>query len=192
MLESMIEQPAPDARRGLRRRERVFDGTDAVMLSAETARGHIRSRPAVEMMATIALRAEQSEFLGGPCISGRDRSIAHAVALAACRTASEVDARAILCFTETRGRQRCCSRSSCAASHNLAVAKNMDACRRATLYAGVTGTTLAMPLDTDRMIANAKARLARLGRLRRGDRVVIVAGSSRLRGATNLMKVDTI
>src|SRR5207248_873562 len=78
----------------------IFDGTDAVMLSAETASGAYPVA-SVEMMATIALRAEESEFLGSACMSRRDHSIAHAVALAACQTAAEVDARAVLCFTET-------------------------------------------------------------------------------------------
>ena len=74
----------------------------------------------------------------------------------------------------------------------FAMARREAACRRATLYPGVTGLSLVMPVNTDRMIADAKARLERLGLVRRGDRLVIVSGSARVRGATNLMKVDTV
>jgi pyruvate kinase len=102
-----------------------------------------------------------------------------------------VDARAILCFTET-GKTALLLSKFVRGRPIFAIARISEACRRATLYPGVVGLTMTMPLNTDRMIANAKARLAGLGRLRRGDRVVIVAGSSRLRGATNLMKVDTV
>jgi len=190
MLESMIEHARPTRAEASDVANAIFDGTDAVMLSAETASGAYPVA-AVAMMATIALRAEESEFLGGPCISRRDRSVAHAVALAACRTASEVDARAILCFTET-GKTALLLSKFMRGRPIFAIARVAESCRRATLYPGVVGLTMTMPLNTDRMIANAKARLARLGHLRRGDRVVIVAGSSRLRGATNLMKVDTV
>ena len=190
MLESMIEHARPTRAEASDVANAIFDGTDAVMLSAETASGAYPVA-AVSMMATIALRAEASEFLGGPCISRRDRSIAHAVALAACQTATEVDARAILCFTET-GKTALLLSKFVRGRPIFAIARRPAACRRATLYPGVVGVTMSMPSNTDRMIANAKARLARIGRLRRGDRIVVVAGSSRLRGATNLLKVDTV
>jgi pyruvate kinase len=190
MLESMIEHARPTRAEASDVANAIFDGTDAVMLSAETASGAYPVA-AVAMMATIASRAEASEFMSGPCISRRDHSVAHAVALAACQTAAEVRARGIVCFTET-GRTALLLSKFVRGRPIFAIARRFEACRKVALYPGVTGLTLAMPLDTDRMIANAKARLARLGLLRRGDHVVIVSGSTRLRGATNLMKVDTI
>jgi pyruvate kinase len=190
MLESMIEHARPTRAEASDVANAIFDGTDAVMLSAETAAGAYPVA-AVAMMATIALRAEESEFLGGPCISRRDRSIAHAVALSACRTASEVDARAILCFTET-GKTALLLSKFVRGRPIFAISGRAEACRRATLYPGVLGVTMTMPPDTDRMIDRGKTRLARLGHIRRGDRVVIVSGTARVRGATNLMKVDTV
>jgi pyruvate kinase len=102
-----------------------------------------------------------------------------------------VDARAILCFTET-GRTALLLSKFLRGRPIFAIAPRPEACRRATLYAGVQGLTMTMPPDTDRMIDRGKAHLARLGHLRPGDRVVIVSGTARGRGATNLMKVDTV
>ncbi|HET9794558.1 MAG TPA: pyruvate kinase [Thermoanaerobaculia bacterium] len=190
MLESMIEHARPTRAEASDVANAIFDGTDAVMLSAETASGAYPVE-SVAMMATIALRAEESEFLGRASPSRRDHSVAHAVALAACQTASEVGARAVVCFTET-GRTALLLAKFVRGRPIYAMARRSAACRRATLYPGVTGITLAMPTNTDRMIANAKMRLERLGLVRRGDRLVIVSGSARVRGATNLMKVDTV
>ena len=190
MLESMIEHARPTRAEASDVANAIFDGTDAVMLSAETASG-AHPVEAVAMMATIAARAEESEFLGRPCASRRDRSVAHAVALAACQTASEVGARAVVCFTET-GKTALLLAKFMRGRPIFAMARRASACRRATLYPGVTGLTLPMPANTDRMIADAIGRLARLGLVRRGDRLVIVSGSTRARGATNLMKVGTV
>jgi len=190
MLESMIEHARPTRAEASDVANAIFDGTDAVMLSAETASGAYPVA-SVEMMATIARRAEESEFLGHACISRKDHSIAHAVALAACQTAAEVDARAILCFTET-GKTALLLSKFVRGRPIFAIARRVPACRRATLYPGVVGLTLRMPVNTDRMIDRGKSLLTRLGHLRRGDRVVVVSGSTRARGATNLMKVDTV
>ena len=190
MLESMIEHARPTRAEASDVANAIFDGTDAVMLSAETASGAYPAE-AVAMMSRIALRAEQSEFLGPACASRRDHTVAHAVALAACQTAAEIHARAVVCFTET-GKTALLLSKFVRGRPIFAISRRFEACRRSTLYAGVTGLTLAMPANTDRMIANAKARLARLGLVRRGDRVVIVSGSTRARGATNLMKVSVV
>jgi pyruvate kinase len=102
-----------------------------------------------------------------------------------------VDARAILCFTET-GKTALLLSKFVRGRPIFAIARRAEACRQATLYPGVLGLTMTMPPNTDRMIDRGKARLARLGHLRRADRVVVVSGSARVRGATNLMKVDTV
>jgi pyruvate kinase len=190
MLESMIERARPTRAEASDVANAIFDGTDAVMLSAETASGAYPVE-AVAMMAQIASRAEESEFLGGAGASRRDHTVAHAVALAACQTAAEIGASAIVCFTET-GRTALLLSKFVRGRPIFAISRRFASCRRSTLYAGVTGLTLAMPANTDRMIANAKARLASLGYVRRGDRIVIVSGSTRVRGATNLMKVGTV
>ena len=190
MLESMVVHPRPTRAEASDVANAIFDGTDAVMLSAETASG-ANPVAAAAMMATIAERAEQSEFLGPPPAAARDRSVAHAVAAAACLTASEVDAGAVVCFTES-GRTALLLSRFVRGRPIYAISRRVESCRRATLFPGVTGLALAMPANTDRMIANALATLRERGFLRPGDRVVIVSGSRRARGATNLMKVDTV
>ncbi len=190
MLESMIEHARPTRAEASDVANAIFDGTDAVMLSAETATGRY-PRESVRMMATIARVAEESEFLKRTFLSRSDDSVAHAVTKAACQTASEVGARAIVCFTET-GRTALLLSKFVRGRPIYAIARRKEACRKVTLYAGVTGVTLAMPSNTDRMVENAKAKLRRGGFLKPGDRVVIVSGSTRGRGATNLMKVATV
>jgi pyruvate kinase len=190
MLESMIERARPTRAEASDVANAIFDGTDAVMLSAETASGRYPVE-SVKMMATIASRAEGSEFLKSAPVSRADHSVAHAVAMAACQTASDVEAKAIVCFTES-GRTALLLSKFVRGRPIFAITRRADSCRKATLYAGVTGVTLAMPLNTDRMIANAKAKLRRRGLLKSGDRIVIVSGSTRGRGATNLMKVATV
>ncbi|MGH9442283.1 MAG: pyruvate kinase [Thermoanaerobaculia bacterium] len=190
MLESMIEHARPTRAEASDVANAIFDGTDAVMLSAETASGRYPVE-AVRMMATIAKVAEESEFLERSFVSRADTSVAHAVTKAACQTAAEVGARAIVCFTET-GRTALLLSKFVRGRPIYAIARRPEACRKATLYAGVTGVTMAMPSNTDRMIENAKSKLLRRGDLKRGDRLVVVSGSTRGRGATNLMKVATV
>ena len=190
MLESMIEHARPTRAEASDVANAIFDGTDAVMLSAETASGRYPAE-SVRTMAAIAKVAEESEFLARASVSRSDSSVAHAVAKAACQTASEVKARAVVCFTET-GRTALLLSKFLRGRPIYAIARKIEACRRVTLYAGVTGVTLAMPHNTDRMVENAKAKLRRLGYLKSGDRVVVVSGSTRGRGATNLMKVATV
>ena len=190
MLESMIEHARPTRAEASDVANAIFDGTDAVMLSAETAAGRYPVE-AARMMASIACRAETSEFLNATTVSRRDSSVAHAVTIAACQTASDVDARAIVCFTES-GRTALLLSKFVRGRPIYAIARRASTCRKVTLYAGVTGVPLAMPAETDRMIANAKAKLRRGGYLKAGDRIVVVSGSTRGRGATNLMKVATV
>ncbi len=190
MLESMIEHARPTRAEASDVANAIFDGTDAVMLSAETASGKY-PRESVRMMASIACRAEESEFLKLARVSRSDSSVAHAVTIAACQTASDVEARAIVCFTES-GRTALLLSKFVRGRPIYAVARRAATCRKVTLYAGVTGVTLAMPSNTDRMIDNAKSKLRRGGYLKGGDRIVVVSGSTRGRGATNLMKVATV
>jgi pyruvate kinase len=190
MLESMVEHPRPTRAEASDVANAIFDGTDAVMLSAETAVGKF-AVPAVEIMARIAELAEQSEFVPPAPAPRRDRSVAHAVAVAASHAAADVDAAAIVCFTES-GRTALLLSKLVRGRPIFAISRRIEICRRAAMFAGVVGVQMAMPKDTDRMLSNAKMRLRERGLLGRGDRIVIVSGSTRVRGATNLLKVDVI
>jgi pyruvate kinase len=190
MLESMIEHARPTRAEASDVANAIFDGTDAVMLSGETASG-LYPVEAVAMMAEIAAQAEASEFWEAPLLSPRDHSIPHAVAVAASRTADEVEARAIVCFTET-GKTALLLSKFARGRPIFAISRRFEICRRMALYPGVVGFTLAMPLHTDRMISKARQMLLKKKLIRAGDRVVVVSGSTRARGATNLMKVETV
>jgi pyruvate kinase len=190
MLESMVEHPRPTRAEASDVANAIFDGSDAVMLSGETASGRYPVE-SVAMMASIACRAEASEFARPFACSSGDRSVAHAVALAACETASDVEASAVLCFTES-GRTALLLSKYLRHCPLYAMSRRIEVCRRATLYPGVTGVLIAMPRNTDRMIADAEKALSKRGLVKSGDRVVVVCGTTRALGATNLLKVDAI
>jgi pyruvate kinase len=190
MLESMIERPRPTRAEASDVANAIFDGTDAVMLSGETAIGRSPAG-AVAMMERIAGEAERSPYVPEPVFSRRAPSVPHAVAVAAAAIAREIGARGVVCFTES-GRTALLLSKVIRGRPIFAVSRRTAKCRRTALYPGVIPMRLDMPRDTDRMIGEAKRMLRRSRRLVRGDAIVIVSGSTRTRGATNLIKVDTL
>jgi pyruvate kinase len=190
MLESMIEHPRPTRAEASDVANAIFDGTDAVMLSGETAVGKYPAETVV-VMKRIAEEAEASPDMPEPARSRRAPSVPHAVAVAAAAIAREIGARGVVCFTES-GRTALLLSKVIRGRPIFAVSRRAATCRRTALYPGVIPLQLAMPRQTELMIAETKQVLRRSRRLRRGDRLVIVSGSARTRGATNLVKVDTL
>ncbi|ACA59568.1 pyruvate kinase [Candidatus Desulforudis audaxviator] len=196
MLESMIHNPRPTRAEASDVANAILDGTDAVMLSAETATGEYPVA-AVETMDRIARRAE-ADLPYGMLLHQRHRDISRrtvtdAISYATCATAADLDAAAIITATQTGYTARMVAKYR-PARPIVAVTPREDVVRRLTLLWGVQPVYVQEEIeDTDRMIsASIEAALA-AGLIRGGDLVVITAGVPvGLHGSTNLLKVHTV
>jgi pyruvate kinase len=194
MLESMILNPRPTRAEAADIANAVFDGTDAVMLSGETASGKFP----VESVRTMAEVAEASETRIDYAARFAEEaphpgtSIPEAVARAACVTAIEIGARVILCCT--RSGQTAVYVSNHRAPTPIAVVSPHEATlRRTMLYWNTISVRIAGGGDTDTMIGRAKDAAVAAGIARRGDRVVVVAGVPvDVPGTTNMIKADVL
>ncbi len=191
MLETMVENPLPSRAEAADVANAVFDGSDAIMLSAETAVGRYPVE-AVRMMAGIAAHAEEhlAEFRRDAprrC-AGQPVCIAEAAAHAACVAADELRARAIAVFTLSgRTALRVAARRPDAPI--LAFSPHPATRRRLALAWGVQALEAELAGHGADLGATMERALRGNCRLAEGDLVVIVAGSDVVPGATNLMKI---
>ncbi|HVR62776.1 MAG TPA: pyruvate kinase [Polyangia bacterium] len=109
MLQSMVESTRPTRAEASDVAAAVFDGADALMLSAETASGK-HPLAACAMMSRIICEAEHSRFYA-PAPSEPGRTMQEAIAHAACEVARELDARVLVAFTTTGGTPRLISKA---------------------------------------------------------------------------------
>ena len=192
MLRSMQDSPRPTRAEVTDVANAVLDGTDAIMLSEETAVGRFPLE-AVTMMAAIAADAESSfpfeawihRFeTGGP--------LPDAVARAACSMAADIDAAAIVTCTQSGGTARRVARYRPRAPI-LAPTPHAETYRRLALVWGITPLLNQSQPTTDELIAGAVGAALAAARVQRGDTVVITAGVPVGRaGMTNLIKVETL
>lgn len=194
MLESMIENARPTRAEASDVANAVFDGTDALMLSGETAVGKYPVR-AVEMMAKIAIEAEeaalsQKHFLRRK--KAQAGSFAQAVAFAAHAASDEVSSKAIVVFTQTGDTARILSKLR-PTSRVVAFTPLESTWRRLALVWGVEPFLIEFGTHTDEMICRGEAALLDNGIAGLGDTIVIVSGTKvGMIGATNMMKIDWI
>ncbi|GAA6755201.1 pyruvate kinase [Thermus thalpophilus] len=194
MLESMVQNPSPTRAEASDVANAIFDGTDAVMLSAETAAGAYPVE-AVAMMARIAKAVESSpEFLQklnvlrpAPTPTTQD-----AIAQAADDIVEAVGARAIVVFTATGGSARRVARTRPQVPI-LALTPSPEVKRQLALVWGVLPHLAPDPQDTDDMVRIALREVKALGLAQVGERVVIAAGVPfGVRGTTNLIRVERV
>ena len=196
MLESMRSNPQPTRAEASDVANAIFDGTDAVMLSAETAIGSYPVET-VCMMRRIAsaAEAEQSrwrhrEWLKEP--EDAEISIANAIGRAAVTVAEEVSAKAIIAFTESGSTARLASKRR-ARVPVLACTPVPATARRCSLYWGVRPILIDQVNDTEHMIRQTTEEARELGLVQAGDRVVITAGVPMGQpGSTNTISIETI
>ncbi len=192
MLESMIDQPRPTRAEASDVANAIFDGTDAVMLSAETASGR-HPLKAVAVMDRIIREAESSSqrwAAPSESLPGKDHEV-HAVAHAAGDAARQWGARAIVVYTQTGSTARILSKIK-PPCPIVAFAPTEEARRLMALYRGVLPLHLRFATSTDRMLRDGQRALLESGLLKRGERVVIVSGTTPRAGATNLMKLHRL
>lgn len=196
MLESMTEHPRPTRAEASDVANAILDGTDAIMLSGETAVGKYPVE-SVAMMARIAEVAEKTPHVrrrlspiprGGPPVG----VFANAAAFVAAETAENLHANAIIAFTTSGSSARLVSQYRPEVPI-LAATTTETACRRSALYWGVTPIRIPEVDSTDRMIQAADHAALEMGLVRPGDTIVIVAGTPvGSRGTTNLMKMHRV
>jgi pyruvate kinase len=192
MLESMIAHPRPTRAEASDVANAVFDGTDAVMLSGETAVGQYPVE-AVRMMDRIVREAERHATFTPErrrrAEQDRPLSFPDAMADAAGRVAADLKAAAIIAFTQSGFTARLISKYR-PSTPIIAFTPNERVFRCLCLYWGVQPRHALFIEDTDQMIEAVDARLRREGLIREGDRLVILAGTpSTHSGTTNLMRL---
>ena len=194
MLRSMVDKPRPTRAEVTDVANSVLDGTDAVMLSEETAVGAYPVE-AVRTMAEVAAQIETSlphDLWMIRMQKSAGRTVSQAMASAVVRIAQDVGAAAIVTGTSTGSTARAVARFR--PRHPvLALTSRETTYRRLTLTWGVTPCLIPRAEATDDLIREAvKAAREVLG-VRAGDRVVITAGvPAGIPGSTNLIKVEEV
>lgn len=190
MMESMIENPIPTRAEVFDVANAVLDGTDAVMLSGETAVGHFPVK-VVEAMDRICLQAEQQREIrvSRHRIDSKFERIDEAIAMAAMYTANHLDVKAIAAMTETGSSTLWMSRIS-SGIPIFALTPHVATQRRVTLYRGVYPVSFAVE-HTDHAALNQEAvdELQRHGVVTDGDTVIITKGDLEVQGSTNTIKI---
>jgi pyruvate kinase len=177
MLESMISSPSPTRAEVSDVATAVYDGADAVMLSAESASGQYPCE-AVTMMNSIATSVEAD-----PSYSARvhftqtlpDPTTADAIAQAANSMVGTVGAAAIVCFTSSGSTARRLSRERPAVPL-LVLTPSLRTARKLGILWGAHGVRTRDIATFEEMIAKAKRMALRHGVAKGGDRIVIIAG----------------
>jgi pyruvate kinase len=191
MLESMTENPRPTRAEASDVANAIFDGSDAVMLSAETATGKYPAE-AVSMMARIIEEAEASihEF---PRPASQERlKVAETVAELVCHASRELHMKLIAVFTHSGFTARLVSRYRPLVPI-IAFSPEADTRRRMALLWGVTSRSIVDIKKIDGLAAIAEKRLMEERLVREGDVIGIVAGTPMgIRGTTNFMKFHVI
>jgi len=192
MLESMIENPRPTRAEASDVANAIFDGTDAVMLSAETATG-LYPREAVAMMAKIVVEAESNmaEFTQPRRRQQRRLSIAEAICESIAHAADDLHMGAIAVFTETGNTALLISKYRPQAEI-YAFCRALPVCNRLNLLWGVQPVVRAQALTAEEMLSAAEQELLRRGRIKSGDVLGVVAGTQMASGSTNFMRLHLV
>ncbi len=190
MLESMVGSPRPARAEASDVANAILDGTDAVMLSAETAVGKYPVET-VQVMARIAVQAETA-MPDLAATSERASTFPEVISEAACRAAGEVKARAIVAFTQSGSTARLLSKYRPAAPV-FAFSPSEVVRRRLNLHWGVMPKTIRAVQNTDELVGEIELLLLRDGTVHVGDALVIVAGAPLfVRGATNMIQLHRV
>jgi pyruvate kinase len=193
MLDSMIRNPRPTRAEASDVANAIIDGTDAVMLSGETAAGQFPVE-SVQMMARIAEAAEASGRHGDLLVMAtppntRANSVANAISAAACAIVQTLPVRAVVAFTMSGSTARLVSHLRPTVPI-LAFTPNEIVCRRLNLVWGVTPIMCDYVDRLDDLGMRLGEILLARGFAQPGDTVVMTGGHPiAARGQTNFVKV---
>ncbi len=194
MLETMIEKPHPTRAEVSDIANAVFDGTDAVMLSGETAIGRYPVQ-AVRTMRRIVEEAERDEAstrtsLDKEIYAEQDLNLS-SITRAAVYAAVELQADGIVVFTPSGKTARYISKLN-PPCEVFAVSHSSATLGRVNLLRGVSPLDVKMSFNTDEMVHRTDAEILRLKLLKRGDAVVIVSGKQALPSALYMTSIHRI
>ena len=192
MLDSMEENPRPTRAEVSDVANAVFDGTDATMLSGESANGDWPVE-AVSTMARIDVKAENNLDLFGTETFNFDKSdVTETIGSAVAQAAKDLDIKVIVAATSSGYTARMISKYRPNADI-LALTFDERTERGLMVNWGVQPYVVDKPADTDEMFALAAKKEVELGFAKSGDKIIVVAGVPMgTPGATNLMRVETI
>ncbi len=194
MLDSMIRNPSPTRAEASDVANAIFDGTDAVMLSGETAIGRFPIE-AVETMSRIASHTENAlEYKNILQERGEsvEETVTDAISYSTCHIAQQLNADAIITATQSGHTARMVSKYKPRAPI-VAVTSNRKVARSLTLTWGVQALVCPPAKSTDDMFANAVHASLQEKMITDGNLVVITAGVPvGVSGTTNLLRVETV
>ena len=196
MLESMIENPRPTRAEASDVANAILDGTDAVMLSGESAIGRFPVET-VETMARIAAYTEEHGLAGirtraaETRVDGAGTAVTRSLTRVAASVAEELGCKLILVFTQSG------LTAKLVAGHRprmpvVAVTHDERVYRQLALWWGVIPTLSASTENTDELLAAGEEQLKARGLARPGDTILMLSGHSIAAAATNMMRVHTV
>ena len=197
MLESMVQNPRPTRAEASDVANAILDGTDTVMLSAETAAGQYPVE-SVEAMVRIIHEIERAQLDGrrhgqfSPGEGGAAPSVEDAIALATVDAAEMLGVPLIVCFTRSGFTPRKVSALRPGVPI-LGLSTEASTCRHLALVWGVIPELADRVPNYDAMLDVARETLLARGYVKPGDRIVVTAGVPfEVAGTTNILKVETV
>ncbi len=194
MLESMIQNPRPTRAEASDVANAIFDGTDVVMLSGETASGQY-PREAVDMMVRIIVAAEASiahqPWLRRRRHEYRHYSVAETICESIAHAAEDLPMAAIAVFTESGTTARMLSKHRPKVPI-YAFSIHPEVCNRMNALWGVQPIHTKQWRSAEEMLSTAEKELLSQNLVRQGDVLGLVAGTRLAEGATNFMRLHTV
>ncbi|MFC1876223.1 pyruvate kinase [Thermodesulfobacteriota bacterium] len=192
MLETMSVNPIPTRAEASDVANAIYDGTDAVMLSGETATGKYPVET-VGMMTRIATRTERSMFMKYNLKHKKtpDDPVAHAIARSAVKILHELSAEGILAFSVSGSTARLISKNR-PSEPVFAFSPSMPTCNQLTLVWGITPLYLPNIKDAKQLIEASEHMLVHKELAKTNDLIVIVIGLGFKKGSTNVIKIHRI
>jgi len=192
MLETMSTNPIPTRAEASDVANAILDGTDAVMLSGETASGRYPVK-AVRMMSKIAREAERSPFMRYNIQFERDPSdlVTHAVAQSAVNILHEIDGNSIVAFSLSGKTSKQISKQR-PSSPVYAFSSSKATYNRLSLLWGVTPMYIPNINDARRLVKGSENLLIEKGLVSKDDLIVLVIGMGLKSGSTNIIKIHRV
>ncbi|MBN1758700.1 MAG: pyruvate kinase [Chitinispirillaceae bacterium] len=192
MLESMIQHPLPTRAESTDVANAIIDGTDAIMLSGETAMGKYPGE-AVATMAQIVQETEKSRFINHDMVdlTRNDRSAAHALCEAAVWAGRDLGGIPLCVFTLSGSTALYLSKLHYEAPI-IAFSPENQVVKMLSLAWNITAVPLPFITDIEELHTSGEAKMLERKWVKRGDFIGIISGTNSIRGATNTFRIRKV